>query len=115
MFNANLVIGALALVACSGAMAELVYASSPESKLNYRMVGKVVCYDAKISVDEQPIDASINARLQDVRGNEVQLEVKEIKVSSLAVAAPKVLVMDSVSYSRGETVWAKNKGWYVCP
>lgn len=115
MFKANLMVGALALVACSGVMAELVYVSSPENKLNYRMVGKVVCYDAKISVDEQPVDASINARLQEVRGNEVQLEVKEIKVSALNVTAPKVLVMDSVSYSRGETVWAQNKGWYVCP
>ena len=114
MLNAKLMVGALALAISGSTLAELVVANGSDKELNYRMVDKMVCYDTKISVDDQPVDTSIYARLQDVRGEEVQLQIKDIKVRAPNIAAPKVLVMDSVAYSNDEIVWAKNKGWYVC-
>lgn len=114
MLKAKMILAALALAASQGVMAELVQ-SGVNSKLYYRLIGQIVCFDTKINVDDQIVDASIYARLQDVRGDQVQLQVTDIKVSSLNIAPPKVLVVDTVSYTRGDSVWAANRGWYVCP
>ena len=81
------------------------------NSLTYRDVGKAICYNTKIMSNGQVVDASIRGKLQEVRGREVQIIVTSIQS---AERAPSVLVMEGVSYSRGELVWSKNNGWFVC-
>jgi|GEM_PF-5053491 len=103
----TLVVGLSATVV----QAEGLYRDTVIESLTYRDVGKVICYHTKMMVNEQTVDASIYGKLQEVRGSELQVLVTSIKA---AEKAPSVLIMEGVSFSRGELVWSKNNGWFVC-
>ncbi|PTQ87968.1 hypothetical protein [Agitococcus lubricus] len=95
----------------SAANADGLYRDLKIKGLTYRAVGKAICYNTKISVNDEMVDASIQGQLQEVRGRDLHVLVNTIKA---AENPPSVLVMDNVAFSSGEIVWTKNEGWFVC-
>jgi len=81
--------------------------------LSTRDVGKLVCLNAMINLNDEVVDARINAQLQDVRGKQLNLFINAINVGANQVA-PSVIVMGDVAFRQGEKVWVSSDGWYIC-
>lgn len=101
------------LLASVNAMADGLYREIPLTKLTYKQEGKAVCYNTRIAIDEQPVEASIRAKLQEVRGAQIHILVDGIKIKSDR-PAPSIIMMNDIAFRRGEQVATNGEGWFVC-
>ena len=102
-----------ALFASVNAIAGGLYRDTPPTKLTYKQEGKAVCFNTMIGIDEESVEASIHAKLQEVRGKQIILLVDGINIKSER-PAPTIIMMNGIAFRRGDQVTTEGDGWIIC-